>query len=85
MRPLGRCRDCKGRIIKWKTGRNDFEGLSGDTCECEMSHAIDQYPDTIQTRNMRRRISRRTNTSRFSGMDWFNAEEQLREYEQRRF
>jgi len=84
MRPLGRCRDCRGRITKWKTGRNDFEGLSGDTCPCGKSHTIDQYPDTIQTRNIRRRISRRMNTSRFRELDWVKVEERLRKYEQRR-
>lgn len=80
-----RCRNCHGRIRKWKTGRNDFEGLSGDTCDCGMSHIIDQYPDTIQTYNIRKRISRRMDTRNFTELDWFNAEEKLRKYEQRRF
>lgn len=80
-----RCRNCGGKITKWKTGKNDFEGLSGNTCDCGMSHIVDQYPDTIQTRNIRRRISKRMNTFKFTEMDWINAEEKLRKYEQGRF
>lgn len=45
---MKRCKNCGSQIRKWRT-----EGLSGDTCDCESSHTIDQYPDDLKTRELR--------------------------------
>lgn len=64
-----RCRGCKGQIKKWKT-----KELSGNTCDCGMSHTIDQYPHDLYTKELRREISRQQDTSKFREIDWMEAE-----------
>lgn len=66
------CKDCNGLITKWFT-----EGLSGNTCDCGMSHTIDQYPNDLQTKEKRREIMKRQDTSKFKEMDWMDAENNL--------
>ena len=64
-----KCKDCRGQIRKWRTER-----LSGNTCDCGSSQTIDQYPCDLQTRELRREIMKKQDTSKFGEMDWMEAE-----------
>jgi len=67
-----KCRDCRSQIRKWRTER-----LSGNTCDCGANHSIDQYPHDLQTKELRRKIARIMNTSRFREIDWIMEENKL--------
>jgi len=69
-----KCKDCRGQIRKWRT-----EGLSGNTCDCGACHIIDQYPYDLQTRDLRREIMKKQNTSKFREIDWMEAENKREE------
>ena len=68
-----KCINCKKLLTRWRT-KSGFEGLSGWTCECGMSHTIDQYPNDLQTQELRIMLSKKVNTKGFNEIDWANLE-----------
>lgn len=43
------CKNCNNIIFEWRT-KTGVERLSGETCECQVSHTIYQYPNDLQTK-----------------------------------
>jgi len=69
------CHKCKQPLKKWRRG-----SLSGWTCKCGNTHTIDQYPDDIQTQELREKIIREKdikNPDKLNECDWYKLEKEF--------
>jgi len=72
---MKQCHICKQLLKRWRT-----KHLSGWTCKCESTHTIDQYPNDIQTQQVRATIietKKIENPDRLNEWDWFKLEQEF--------
>ena len=73
---MKKCLNCRRTLVRWRT-KEGFKGLSGWKCPngCHESHTIDQYPFDLQTQELRKMLSQKEDTRKFTEIDWVKLEE----------